>query len=162
MTALNWAGMSASTDPFGLFIVFQPAAVAGSAFQALLGSPGVGALCVYCRLDSGRVDCEKNNTGTILQSVDGFCAAGTPVAGIFNYGSAAGGSGAIYRNGSSYGVANLISRALVAGTTTIGEDSQFPGAEFNGQIAEIAKWDHQLDAAERAQLFAYTLDRYGV
>jgi hypothetical protein len=160
--SLGWAGVSASTDPFSLFVVFQPpASVSGSALQALLGA-GAGGLDMYCRLDTGRVFSEKNNAGFLLQSADSFCAASTPVASLISYGSA-GPTGTIYRNGSSYTTLNLTSRPFTAGqTTTIGSDSQFPGAEYNGQIAEIAKWDHQLDSTERTQLFAYSLDRYGV
>lgn len=158
--SLSW-GVSAATDPFALLLVFQPTTPAGSAFQAVLGSPGAGAMCAYCRLDSGRLDLEKNNTGTIIQSVDAFCANATKVAALSNYASV-GPAGTMWRNGASFTLANLISRALSAGTTTLGVDSQFPGAEYNGQIAEVAKWDHQLDATERAAVFAYTLARYGI
>lgn len=160
--SLSWPGMSASIDPFSLLVVFQPpASVAGSALQSLLGA-GAGGLDFYCRLDTGRVFCEQNTAGFLIQSVDGFCAPSTPVAALVSYGSV-GPTGSLYRNGSLFTLANLIARTLTAGRThTIGADSQFPGAEFNGLIAEIAKWDHQLDATERSQLFAYTLARYGV
>jgi hypothetical protein len=162
---LDWAGVSASVTPMTLLVVLKYATIVSGEFYYALGASGNGGNGLFLQGVDASLALDRTNTDNCIKSNPSIASAATPVALLVAYDPnvpPSVGSGYFYRNGSLFTTANLFSRVPTAArTTVVGRDPSFAAA-LNGTIAEIAKWDHQLDATERAAVFAYTLARYGI
>lgn len=159
---MSWPGVSAITMPMSLLVVFKTVA-SPSGFYYLVGpSTFSGAALSFHSNGDLRLE---NDGDTVLYSASGA------LTGRFGLNNAVlvsiqnGTADEIYLNGVSTGSGSGVSGHPFSGgsTTLIGQNGgSFTTVPFDGQIAEVAKWNKQLDATERSQLFAYTLARYGV
>jgi hypothetical protein len=161
---MDWAGVSASVLPLTVLVVFRPPlSFPGVATTYhLLGSSASGGLALYFS-EAGHMGIDKMEVLTYYTTVVGVLTAGAFVAVLVAFDTATG-TRYWYRNGSALSVStNNVAPVFTAALgTVVGRDPFWAGAEMDGRIAEIAKWDHVLDATERSQVFAYTLGRYGI
>lgn len=160
---MDWAGVSASVLPLTVLAVFRPPTtwpVPATTYH-LLGSAGTGGLALYFSY-AGHLGIDKLEINTYYTTVIGVLTAGAFVAVLVAFDTATG-TRYWYRNGTllSASTNNPAPAFTAAQASVVGRDPFWAEAYMDGRIAELAKWDHVLDATERSQVFAYTLARYG-
>lgn len=159
---LAWT-VSAVIQTFTVAAVFKTGA-GFSGFNYILGPSTFGGLAFLIHAN-GDTRLENDGDTAILGYSPSAYASSTVYSLMMSFSSANAALAYGYRNGVSIGSGGGVTGHPLSGGAThlIGHNlGSFTTAPFNGQIAEVSKWDHALDAAERAAFFAYTLDRYGV
>lgn len=165
----KWNGVSASQNPVSILAIFRMASLSASMVPIGTSDSGIGGM--YMRIaSSGQLQVMFYNGNTYL-----LTDSASPLAALTNYAvlltfddtSSDTSNNQFYVNGTAKpktGTNYAHPGSFGSGTNTAIAADQWdsPPGFFLGWIAELAKWNKVLDATERAQLFAYTLARYGV
>jgi hypothetical protein len=159
---MSWDAVSGSTDIFSMLMVLRPSYL-GDGYSGLMGTSGGGFNALIYKDSGSFVDGALMAAGAIITDPGGL-TDGLPVAILLGFDRATLGNRYVYFNGG--GPATFYDNSAIGAFTpgTILGVGYDPGGGnyFNGRIAEIAKWDHLLDSTERAEVFSYTLGRYGL
>lgn len=164
---LIWAGVDPSITVFTWLVVFQPDAAMPSGEQDLLtgttGGPDSNPYLSFDGSASYGFTLDNAGWGNLLLK-GGVWSNLNKRAIMVTFDKANAGSCKMYRSGTDVGatVSNLGTAFTSGRQTIIGGWPLRNSNYFNGQLAEIAKWNRILTPTEIATTFDYTLERYGV
>jgi hypothetical protein len=159
---MNWPGVPGDTPTFTELVVWRT--VAGpSGNMMLLGTTGSGGASFYLNI-LGSTRFELDGVTSLAVYVASAYNGSQNFASLMAFDNAVAANAYGYVNGASIGSGGgTTGQSFTAGRTAV-VGHGLGGATYymTGQIAEICKWNKVLSAAERSQVFAYTLARYGV